>query len=153
MEAVSAARLRAERRRLEGARLGDHTDRLFRAALMLGSSPADAERIVRETLARALIGGRGLAGASEATRLMRALRSVWRELPPSEPPEPGEGRDAQLTAAVRRLPERERESVVAVDIVGLTPREAAAALGAAERQLMLRLFRGRRELARGLEGA
>jgi RNA polymerase sigma-70 factor (ECF subfamily) len=45
-----------------------------------------------------------------------------------------------------------REAVVAVDVVGLSYREAARALGIKEGTIMSRLYRGRGQIAAQLEG-
>jgi len=52
----------------------------------------------------------------------------------------------ELMAGVDRLSERERAAIELVDLIGLTPREAAAALGVSAGTLRVRLFRARTRL-------
>jgi RNA polymerase sigma-70 factor (ECF subfamily) len=55
--------------------------------------------------------------------------------------------------ALRSLTEPLREAVVAVDVVGLSYRDAARALGVKEGTIMSRLHRGRSQIAEALEAA
>ena len=52
--------------------------------------------------------------------------------------------------ALRELTEPLREALVAVDVVGLSYREAARALGTKEGTIMSRLHRGRAQIAERL---
>jgi RNA polymerase sigma-70 factor (ECF subfamily) len=54
--------------------------------------------------------------------------------------------------AIRELSEPLREAIVAVDVVGLSYREAARALRVREGTIMSRLFRARERVAAQLEG-
>jgi RNA polymerase sigma-70 factor, ECF subfamily len=56
----------------------------------------------------------------------------------------------EVIAAVARLPEPYRETVAAVDLAGLSYKEAARALGTREGTIMSRLYRGRSLVAREL---
>ena len=56
-------------------------------------------------------------------------------------------------AAIRELSDPMREAIVAVDVVGLSYKEAARALRVREGTIMSRLFRARERVARQLEGA
>lgn len=58
----------------------------------------------------------------------------------------------ELLAAVAALPTDFREALVAVDIVGLSYRQAARALGAREATITTRLHRARERVARTLAG-
>jgi RNA polymerase sigma-70 factor (ECF subfamily) len=58
---------------------------------------------------------------------------------------------AQVFPAIARLPESFRLAVVAVDVAGLSYREAARALGAPEATITTRLYRARQRVARELE--
>jgi RNA polymerase sigma-70 factor, ECF subfamily len=58
----------------------------------------------------------------------------------------------EVLAAVAALPESFRETVAAVDLAGLSYREAARALGTNQGTIMSRLYRGREQVARALGG-
>ena len=58
---------------------------------------------------------------------------------------------AQVFPAIARLPESFRLALVAVDVAGLSYREAARALGAPEATVTTRLYRARRRVARELD--
>jgi RNA polymerase sigma-70 factor (ECF subfamily) len=58
---------------------------------------------------------------------------------------------AQVFPAIARLPESFRLALVAVDVAGLSYREAARALGAPEATVTTRLHRARRRVARELD--
>src|SRR5690242_10593086 len=58
----------------------------------------------------------------------------------------------ELYAAIAELPEDFRLALVAVDIVGLSYREAANVLRTREATITTRLFRARRQVVRVLEG-
>jgi RNA polymerase sigma-70 factor, ECF subfamily len=55
-----------------------------------------------------------------------------------------------VLAAVAALPEPYREAVAAVDLAGLSYREAAKALDTREGTIMSRLHRGRAQVAKAL---
>jgi RNA polymerase sigma-70 factor, ECF subfamily len=158
-------------RELDPARLGDHLDRLYRAAWALCGSREDAEDIVQETYARVLAKPRFLRGEDDLGYLLRALRNTFANWlrtasrrPRSEPlPEgrefveqraggdPERALEAQeVYEAVAALPEDFRDVVVAVDVAGLSYDEAARALGIPQGTVMSRLYRGRQQVARRL---
>ena len=56
----------------------------------------------------------------------------------------------ELFGAIAALPPTVREAIVAVDIAGLSYREAATALGVRQTTLTTRLYRARQQLARSL---
>ena len=64
-------------RKLEPARLGDHLDRLYRAAWALAGSREDAEDLVQETFARVLSRPRFLRNEDDLGYLLRALRNTF----------------------------------------------------------------------------
>ena len=126
---------------------------------------------MQETVARVLARPRRLRRADELPYLLRALRNVYLttlrsasrrprgvELPADESatmrsarPEPDQALEhAELLEAIEALPQEFRQALVAVDVVGLTYREAARALGAREGTITTRLFRGRQRVARTL---
>ena len=160
-------------RQLEPARLPDHLDRLFRSALALSGSPHDAEDLVQETYARVLQRPRMLRHEDDGAYLMRALRNVWinwgqsahsRRSVPSDPErlefvaDPGAdpqglALDArECFAAVAELSEPLREAIVAVDVMGLSYKEAARALHVRKGTVMSRLHRAREAVERAVAG-
>ncbi len=60
---------------------------------------------------------------------------------------------SELYALIARLPDRLREALVAVDLLGLSYREAARALRVREATITSRLHRGRLRLSRALDGS
>jgi RNA polymerase sigma-70 factor, ECF subfamily len=160
-------------RRLEPARLGDHLDRLYRAAWALCGSREDAEDLVQETFARLLARPRFLRREDDLAYLLRALRNTFmsqkrsesRRLRPGPLPEqldlvpdpqarqPDEVLEAsELYAAVAALSGDFRDVLVAVDVAGLSYKEAAHALRIREGTVMSRLYRARQQIVRRLEG-
>jgi RNA polymerase sigma-70 factor, ECF subfamily len=160
-------------RRLDPARLGDHLDRLYRAAWALCGSREDAEDLVQETFAQLLLRPRFLRHDDDLAYLLRALRNTFvnqkrREsrrlragplpdqldlvadphaLQPETALEAGE-----LYAAVAALSDDFRDVLVAVDVAGLSYKEAAHALRIREGTVMSRLYRARQQVVRRLEG-
>ncbi|HET9120668.1 MAG TPA: sigma factor, partial [Solirubrobacterales bacterium] len=64
-------------RTLDPARLGDHLDRLYRAAWALCGSREEAEDPVQETYARVLARPRLLRNEDDLGYLLRALRNTF----------------------------------------------------------------------------
>src|SRR5262245_47117562 len=64
-------------RPLDPARVGDHLDRLYRAAWALCGSREDAEDLVQETYARVLARPRILRKEDDLGYLLRALRNTF----------------------------------------------------------------------------
>jgi RNA polymerase sigma-70 factor (ECF subfamily) len=160
-------------RTLDPARLGDHLDRLYRAAWALCGSREDAEDLVQETFARLLARPRLLRHEDDLGYLLRALRNTFlnqkraesRRLRPGPLPDemelvadpralqPDAALEAgELYAAVAALPDEFRDVLVAVDVAGLSYKEAAHALRTREGTVMSRLYRARRQVVRRLEG-
>jgi RNA polymerase sigma-70 factor (ECF subfamily) len=172
--AVTVGGVPGERQRpLDPQHLGDHLDRLYRAALALcGGHRHDAEDLVQETYARVLARPRFLRHDDDLAYLLRVLRNTFlnrvrsdrrRPAPveldderdglarPGDPRHPEAALEvAELLAAIAALPGDQRDAVVAVDIVGLSYREAARALRAKEATITTRLHRGRARLAQNL---
>jgi RNA polymerase sigma-70 factor, ECF subfamily len=160
-------------RRLDPARLGDHLDRLYRAAWALCGSREDAEDIVQETYARVLARPRVLRHDDDLGYLLRALRNTFlsqkrtesRRLRPGQLPDdmdlvadphalqPHAALEAgEVYAAIAALPSDFRDVLVAVDVTGLSYKEAARALRIREGTVMSRLYRARRQVVRRVEG-
>jgi RNA polymerase sigma-70 factor, ECF subfamily len=159
-------------RRLEPDRLGDHVGRLYRAAYGLCGSREAAEDLVQDTFERVLRRPRFLRHDDDLGYLLRVLRNTWvssgraarATLVPLEDdddqalggPDPVVAQVVEAGAvweALRALSPPLREAVVAVDVVGLSYREAARALGTKEGTIMSRLHRGRGQITAGLEAA
>jgi RNA polymerase sigma-70 factor, ECF subfamily len=160
-------------RLLEAERLPDHADRLFRAAYALCDTSQDAEDLVQETYARVLRRPRFIRRDGDLAYLLRALRNTWIAMHRAKEARAqtvelheevhwvaDPGADPGTTAldvaaaydAMRELSDPLREAIVAVDIVGLSYREAARALRVREGTIMSRLFRARERVADRLQG-
>jgi RNA polymerase sigma-70 factor (ECF subfamily) len=146
---------------------------MYRAAWALCGSPHDAEDLVQETYARVLSRPRLLRRGEELPYLLRVLRNTYLtslrtasrrprtvELPADESEalrargaEPGPAAEArELLAVIAALPDDFRQALVAVDIIGVSYREAARALGTSEATITSRLFRARRRVSDALGG-
>ncbi|MGI8429712.1 MAG: RNA polymerase sigma factor [Solirubrobacteraceae bacterium] len=160
-------------RKLDPERLGDHLDRLYRAAWGLCGSREDAEDLVQQTYAKVLAKPRLLHSEDDLGYLLRVLRNTHfsnhraagRRIRPSTlagdldliedhsivgPQDALEA--SELYALIARLPDGFRDALVAVDVLGLSYREASRALSVREGTITTRLHRGRRLLARALDG-
>lgn len=157
-------------RRLDPERVVDHLPRLYRAARAWTRSREEAEDLVQETCARVLSRPRLIRGEGELAYLLRALRNTLTSQrraagrrPATAPlmeesaigarasDDPAEAAEIrEVHDAIAELPEEFRDVLVAVDIAGLSYREAARALGVPEGTLTSRLFRARDRLARRL---
>ncbi|MEA2323827.1 MAG: hypothetical protein QOD81_3677 [Solirubrobacteraceae bacterium] len=157
---------------LDPAALGDHVDRLFRAAWAMCGSREDAEDLVQETFARVLAKPRRVRNDDDAGYLLQVLRNTFvsrhrseRRRPATTPMpdrfEPADQsvasrpeaafRARQVFDEIAALPEVFRDALVAVDVMGLSYAEAAAALGTKEATITSRLYRARAQVARGME--
>jgi RNA polymerase sigma-70 factor (ECF subfamily) len=158
---------------LDPQTLGDHIDRLFRAAWALCGSREDAEDLVQETYARVLARPRLLRGEDDLAYLLRALRNTFisrrrasarrprgagadpeaLEIPDpragaAEPPAAAEARE--VFGAIAALPAEFRDALVAIDVAGLSYHEAARALRVRKGTVTSRLFRARARVAGSL---
>jgi RNA polymerase sigma-70 factor, ECF subfamily len=163
----------SEGRLLDPATLGDHVDRLFRAAWGLSGSRADAEDLVQETFARVLAKPRRIQSDDDIGYLLRVLRNTFissrraaarrlttpepldDELEPVDPStasRPEQAAEArEVFAVIAKLSDSFRDALVAVDVAGLSYAEAAELLGTKEATITSRLFRARAQVARRME--
>jgi RNA polymerase sigma-70 factor (ECF subfamily) len=160
----------APTRELDPTRLGDHLDRLYRAAVGMTGSHMDAEDLVQETFVAVLRKPRKLRCDDDVGYLLRVLRNTFYsryrtesrrprvadlenhdELPerPSAAPE-AVAASREVLSAVADLPAPYREAVAAVDVAGFTYREAARMLDTREGTIMSRLHRGRARVVQAL---
>ncbi len=129
---------------------------------------------MQETFARVLVRPRVLTGADELYYLLRVLRntfltgrrtagrrpvtvaeledSITADHRPQGQPE-GALEMQEVYATIAALPEDRRLALVAVDILGLSYREAARALRVREATITTRLYRAREQVARTLRPA
>jgi RNA polymerase sigma-70 factor (ECF subfamily) len=156
---------------LDPQSLSQHVDRLYRAAWSLCGSREDAEDLVQETFARVLSRPRVLQGDDELFYLMRVLRNTFLtsrrtasrrpvtvatldDVVAADPKPIGRPEEAlevqELYATIAELPDDFRMALVAVDVLGLSYREAARALRVREATITTRLFRARKQVARRL---
>jgi RNA polymerase sigma-70 factor (ECF subfamily) len=163
----------AERVRLDPQQASEHVDRLFRAAWALCGSRQDAEDLVQETYARVLAKPRFLRSEDDLGYLLRTLRNTFLNQKRTEsrrlrtaplPDELDVVTDPHATdpvaafeagevyAAVAALPADYRDVLVAVDVTGLSYKEAARALRVPEGTVMSRLYRARQQVVRRIEG-
>jgi RNA polymerase sigma-70 factor, ECF subfamily len=158
-------------RTLDPQSLTQHVDRLYRAAWALCGSREDAEDLVQETFARVLARPRVLSGDDELYYLMRVLRNTFltsrrtasrrpvtvatlEDVSAPDPRRLGQPEQAlemrEVYATIAALPEDRRLALVAVDVLGLSYKEAARALRVREATITTRLFRARQQVAKQL---
>ncbi len=160
-------------RTLDPQSLPQHVDRLYRAAWALCGSREDAEDLVQETFARVLSRPRVLQNDDELYYLMRVLRNTFltsrrtagrrpvtvatlEDVVAADPKPMGRPEQAlemqEVYAGISALPEDFRMTLVAVDVLGLSYRQAARALRVREATVTTRLFRARKQLTERLAG-
>jgi RNA polymerase sigma-70 factor (ECF subfamily) len=153
---------------LDANRLGDHLDRLYRAALGMTGSPADAEDLVQDVCVRMLAKPRLVSNGDDLGYLLRVLRNTFisnrramaRRPATATAPEdleryeshngsdPDRALEArELYGKIAELPQHQRDALVAVDLLGLTYKEAAATMDVPTGTIMSRLFRARQAVA------
>jgi RNA polymerase sigma-70 factor (ECF subfamily) len=159
------------RRELAPDALNVHAPRLYRAAYGLCGSREDAEDLVQDTFERVLRRPRFLRRGEDLAYLMRVLRNTWISSARgqhvrvvamdsdqvAEIADPHAERaherleSTAVYAALAELTVPLREAVVAVDILDLSYKDAARALGTKPGTIMSRLHRARSQLAARLE--
>lgn len=161
----------ASGRPLDPQRAGDHLDRLFRVAWALCGSREDAEDLVQATYTRVLSKPRMLRNDDDLGYLLKVLRNTFisrhrsaERRPRTEPfaegmdppnPRPELRPDSALEArhvfgVIAGLPDDFRDALVAVDVAGLSYREAAKLLGTKESTITSRLHRARNQVMAAL---
>jgi RNA polymerase sigma-70 factor (ECF subfamily) len=156
-------------RQLDPMVLSGHIAVLHRAAWALCGSRHEAEDLVQDTFAQVLTRPRLLRSENDVGYLLRALRNTHathqrasRRRPITVPLLETDSKhgaevvasiDArELMAAIAAAPKPYRDVVVAVDVVGLSYRQAARQLRTPEATITSRLSRGRHHVARALGG-
>jgi RNA polymerase sigma-70 factor, ECF subfamily len=158
-------------RTLDPARLGDHIDRLYRAACALTGSRVAADDLVQDTYAKVLAKPRLLRNDDDIGYLLKTMRNLFyderrqaarRATDPVDPEdfervEGGGGpqeavEQRELLEGIAALPEEFRDVVVAVDVAGLSYKEASRALGVPEGTVMSRLYRARKRVVEAYGG-
>ena len=160
-----------DQRQLDPEALGDHIDRLYRAAWSLCGSREEAEDLVQATFERVLRRPRFLHSDDDVGYLLRVLRNTFfsqrraagrrpqtTPMPEdidliedrSAPTAESHVESAELYGAISRLPDVFRDALVAIDVVGLSYREAAHALRVREATITTRLHRARQRVAKDL---
>ena len=163
---------------LDPERLPDHLDRLYSAAWALCGSRQDAEDLVQDTYDRVLRRPRIVRGDADGDiyYLLRALRNTFFSqrraaarrprsadvaldelaLPDTssdaaDPPAAIEARE--VYAVIAALPDEYRDALVAIDVAGLSYREAARLLRVREGTITSRVYRARGRVAESIRGA
>jgi RNA polymerase sigma-70 factor, ECF subfamily len=157
---------------LRAAALGDHLDRLYRAAWAITGAREDAEDLVQETYERVLRRPREIEREADVLPyLLGVLRNTWIDTVRSRARRPTTPLDAEAAARIEApaaaspveqlaarevfavvagLPEEFRDVLAAVDVAGLSYAEAARALDLPIGTVMSRLSRGRQQVAETL---
>jgi RNA polymerase sigma-70 factor, ECF subfamily len=171
---MSSAATSPSPRTLDPDALGDHVDRLYRAAWALSGHRQDAEDLVQETYARVLARPRLLRHDDDLGYLLRVMRNIFisslrtkaRRPQTAAMPDDFEAVDhraglrpveaveaREVFAVIAGLPDEFRDALVAVDVAGLSYREAARLLKTKEATITSRLHRARARVAAGMEPA
>ncbi len=154
-------------RRLDPARLADHIDVLYRTARRLCGSSPDAEDLLQDTFARVLTRPRLLRNENEVGYLLRALRNTHanrcrasNRRPPTVPLQQtdlacrdvnADALDArEVMTAIAAAPKHYRDAIVAVDIEGMSYKQAARHLRTPVATITTRVARGRKHVAQAL---
>ena len=146
---------------LDPNRLPQYIDRLHRAAWALCGSRSDAEDLVQETFATVLTRPRLLRNDNEIGYLLVALRNTYashyraaarrpatRQLFEDDAPSVVDSNvnSRDIMQAIASAPVPYRDAVIAVDLLGMSYREAARSLHTREATIATRLYRGRQHV-------
>ena len=158
-------------RMLDPSTLGDHIDRLYRAACALTGNRVAADDLVQETYARVLAKPRRITAGDDVGYLVRTMRNVFldqrrqmtrratdavdpetfdRVESSSTPGPQAAAEQRELMGFIASLPDEFRDVLVAVDVAGLSYKEASDALGVPEGTVMSRLYRARKRVINSL---
>jgi RNA polymerase sigma-70 factor (ECF subfamily) len=169
--AVSAGGIAGRHSRIAPERAAEDLDRLYRLALSLCGSRELAEDLVQEAYVRLMARPRWVRRGGEFAYLARIVRNLlydhyrrggrveWGEMPDDEDWAAGVGghgdpeaaaRTRELYGLIGALPADQREVVAAVDVAGMSYRDAAKTLGVPIGTVMSRLARARKRLADAL---
>lgn len=152
---------------LDPARLGDHVDRLYRAARVLCRSREQAEDLVQDTYVKVLSRPRLLRNDDDLGYLLTVMRNTFISNKRSARSRPALATADELERfadaaaprthdimeallvfeAIATLRRDSRDALVTVDVMGLRYREAARALAVPETTLINRLYRARERVA------
>jgi RNA polymerase sigma-70 factor (ECF subfamily) len=154
---------------LPAARLADHVQELYPYAYSLTGSREDAEDLVQDTYARVLARPRAVRRQDDRRYLNRALRNTWIDTQRARAARPasvgserlerieGGGDPGGLALdlrvaldAIGALTPKLRAAIGAVDVLGLSYRDAARALGIRIGTLQSRLARARDQVSAAL---
>jgi RNA polymerase sigma-70 factor (ECF subfamily) len=147
--------------RLDPDSLTEHIDALYRAGWALSGSRHDAEDLVQETFATILKRPRWIQHGGERGYLLRALRNTYlnrvrtaaHRTPTVELHEnhartvEDRATSREIMEAIASAPQPYRDAVIAVDLLGLSYREAARSLHTREATITSRVHRGRQHVA------
>jgi RNA polymerase sigma-70 factor (ECF subfamily) len=160
---ASAPRRETVRAQLDPDCLPGYLAVLYRTARAMCRSREDAEDLVQETFVNVLARPRLLRTGNEIGYLRRALKNTnasrcraalrrpatSRLIDHDAPAPPTSTVDArEIFEAIAGAPAMYRDAVIAVDVLGLSYREAARSLNVSEATLTSRLHRGRQRVTR-----
>jgi RNA polymerase sigma-70 factor (ECF subfamily) len=131
-------------RNLDPQSLTKHVDRLFRAAWSLCGSREDELYYLMRVLRNTFLTSRRTAGRRPVTVATLEDVAAADPSPIGRPEHALEMKEVYATIAA--LPEDFRLALVAVDVLGLSYREAARALRVREATITTRLFRARKQV-------
>jgi RNA polymerase sigma-70 factor (ECF subfamily) len=147
------------------ARLPDHIHALYSAACALGGSRTNAEYPVRDTFAKVLNRARFSPHDRELEHLLQAVRNTYSSRYRATARHPTTiplldvraSRTAQprfaageILPATASAPPRYRDAVIAVNVGGISPKEAARSFRVRAATITTRHHRGRQHVARVL---
>jgi RNA polymerase sigma-70 factor (ECF subfamily) len=163
--------MKTRHHQVDAEALGDHIDRLYRAARCLCRSPQEAEDLVQQAFGRAGKKRWRRSAKDDLPYLVSVLRDTFiaraaatRPQTPSKPDALELEEDATVPLLEHRLDPGHvyraiaalapdlRDAVTAVDVVGLSRHEGARALCVGEATIATSLHHGRQRIALALSG-